>query len=103
VTLRALSRWTIAVPALVVMIVFTLSNTDPVRIGLFPLGQLPFDIPSSVVILAALGLGFFLGGLRVWIAALHDRRAAKRGEEAVRLLEAKNLELRSGQVPASRA
>ena len=86
---RALARWIVAVPLLVLMVLFALSNTEPVRPGLFPFGQVPFDIPLSVTILAAMALGFFLGGLRVWFTALHHRRAARRAEEAVRLLEAK--------------
>jgi uncharacterized integral membrane protein len=93
VKLHALSRWIVGVPLLLLMVVFALSNTEPVRLGLFPLGRLPFDLPLSVAILAALGLGFFLGGLRLWFTALHHRRAARRAEEAVRLLEAKHREL----------
>jgi uncharacterized integral membrane protein len=101
VKLRALLRWTVGIPLLMLMVAFALSNTEPVRLGLFPLGQLPFDVPLSVVILAAMGLGFFLGGLRVWIAASRHRRAARRAEEAVRLLEAKHQELKSRtSVPA---
>jgi putative membrane protein len=93
VKLHALSRWIVGVPLLLLMVVFALSNTEPVRLGLFPLGRLPFDVPLSVAILAALGLGFFLGGLRLWFTALHHRRAARRAQEAVRLLEAKHREL----------
>jgi putative membrane protein len=94
--LRALSRWIVGVPLLLVMVVFALSNTEPVALGLFPLGRLPFEVPLSVVVLVAMGLGFFLGGLRVWLATLRHRRAARRAEEAVRLLEAKNQELKAG-------
>ena len=77
------------------MVVFALSNTEPVRLGLFPLGRLPVEVPLSVVILAAMGLGFFLGGLRLWVTSLRHRRAARRAEAAVRLLEAKHQELKS--------
>jgi uncharacterized integral membrane protein len=95
VKLRTLSRWIVGVPLLLLMVVFALSNSDPVPLGLFPLGRLPFAVPLSVVILAAMGLGFFLGGLRVWFTALHHRRAARRAEEAVRLLEARHQELKA--------
>jgi putative membrane protein len=103
VRLRALSRWILGVPLLLLMVVFALTNRDPVRLGLFPLGYLPFEVPLSVAILAAMGLGFFLGGLRLWFTALHHRRAARRAEEAVRLLEARHQELKSrtsGVAPA---
>lgn len=93
--LRALSRWVVGIPLLLLMVVFALSNREPVPLGLFPLGRLPFDVPLSVVILAAMGLGFFLGGLRVWFTALRHRRAARRAEEAVRLLEARHQELKA--------
>jgi uncharacterized integral membrane protein len=89
------SRWIVGIPLLVLMVDFVLSNRDPVRLGLFPLGQLPFDVPVSVAILAAMGLGFFLGGLRLWFASLRHRRAARRAEEAMRLLEVKHQELRA--------
>jgi lipopolysaccharide assembly protein A len=85
----------VGVPLLLVMVLFALSNREPVRLGLFPLGRLPFELPLSVVILAAMGLGFFLGGLRLWFTALQHRRAARRAEAAVRLLEAKHQELKA--------
>ena len=93
--LHAFSRLVVGIPLLLLMVLFALSNTDPVRLGLFPLGRLPFEIPVSIVILAALGLGFFMGGLRLWITALHHRRAARRAEDAMRLLEARHQELKS--------
>jgi lipopolysaccharide assembly protein A len=95
VKFRGLARWVVGIPLLALMVLFALTNTEPVRLGLFPLGHLPFDIPASVAILAAMAIGFFLGGLRLWFTALHHRRAARRAEEAVRLLEAKQQELRS--------
>src|SRR6202035_4099455 len=66
VRVRSLARWIVAIPLLVLMVLFALSNTQPVRPGLFPLGQLPFDVPLSVAILIAMALGFLLGGLRLW-------------------------------------
>jgi lipopolysaccharide assembly protein A len=95
VKLRAILRWIVGIPLLLLMVAFALSNTEPVSIGLFPLGPLPFEVPLSVAILAALGLGFFLGGLRVWIAASRHRRMARRAEATVRLLEAKHQELKA--------
>jgi len=98
-------RGVVLIPLLVLMVLFALTNTEPVRLGLFPLGHLPFDVPLSVALLLAMGLGFFLGGLRVWISDLRHRRAARRAEAEVRLLEAKHQELRSrspGGFPGSR-
>jgi uncharacterized integral membrane protein len=95
VKFRVLARWTIGVPLAVLLVDFALSNPEPVELRLFPLGELPFDVPLSVAILTAMGVGFFLGGLRLWTTALRHRRAARKAEEAMRLLEAKHQELRS--------
>ena len=97
--LRALARWIVALPLLMLLVSFLLSNMEPVPIDLFPLGQLPFEVPLSVAILLAMAAGFFLGGLRLWITALHHRRVASRAQEAVRLLEAKHQAMTSRAVP----
>lgn len=93
--LRALTRWAIAVPLLLLLVLFALSNSQPVPLELFPFGQLPFDVPLSVAILAAMGFGFLLGGLRLWTTALRHRRAARKAEAAMRVLEAKHRELQA--------
>jgi uncharacterized integral membrane protein len=95
VRVRGLLRWIVGLPLLSLTVLFALSNTEPMRLGLFPFGQLPFELPASVAILGAMAIGFFVGGLRLWFTALHHRRAARRAEAAVRLLEAKHQELRS--------
>jgi uncharacterized integral membrane protein len=96
-------RWVVAVPLLLIMISFALSNRDPVTLWLFPFGELPFDVPLSLAILAAMGLGFVLGGLRLWGQALRHRRAARKAEDAMRLLEAKHqaLQARLSSAPRS--
>ena len=93
--LRTLSRWIVGIPLLLIMVVFALSNRRPVPLEFFPLGQLPFEVPLSFAILVALGVGLFIGGLLVRIAELRHRRAARRAERAVRLLEARNDELKA--------
>jgi uncharacterized integral membrane protein len=95
-------RWIIGIPLLLLMVLFALSNTASVRLGLFPT-DFTIEVPLSVAILTAMGIGFFLGGLRLWFTALHHRRAARRAEQAVRLLEAKQQELRSRLEAASGA
>ncbi len=67
-----------------------------------PLGLWPtdysIDVPLSVAILVALGVGFLLGALVVWFSALTHRRRARRAERKVRLLEAHvdSLKARTG-------
>jgi uncharacterized integral membrane protein len=92
---RSVLRWVVAVPLLLIMISFALSNRDPVTLWLFPFGELPFDVPLSLAILAAMGFGFVLGGLRLWGQALRHRRAARKAEDAMRLLEAKHQALQA--------
>ena len=82
-------RWIAGLLVLAFLLLFALSNRDMVEIGLFPTG-LSMVMPLSVAVLGALGIGFFSGGLVVWIASFRHRRAAKRAEAALRDLEAKH-------------
>jgi uncharacterized integral membrane protein len=88
----AVGRWVLGGLVLALLILFALSNTQEVELGLFPTG-LAVGMPLSVAILGAMGIGFFLGGLVVWFTSLRHRRAARRAHAAVRLLEAKHQEL----------
>jgi lipopolysaccharide assembly protein A len=87
-------RLLIAVPLLLLLVLFALSNTTPVRLALWPTDY-SLQSPLSLAILIAMGLAFLLGGLVVWISALGQRRRARRAEHAVRLLEAQVEELKS--------
>ncbi|MSP00143.1 MAG: DUF1049 domain-containing protein [Acetobacteraceae bacterium] len=96
-------RWIAGVPALLLLILFALSNSEPVSLELWPFGEFPFKPPLSLTLLAVLALGYVLGGLRVRIAEYRHRRAARRAEDAMRLMEAKQGELKAGQMLAPRA
>jgi uncharacterized integral membrane protein len=87
--LRAL----IALPFLVVLILFALSNRQPVTLSLWPTG-LELTAPAAVAILVSMGGAFVLGALFVWIPALGVRRRARRFERAVRDLEAQVVALK---------
>ena len=87
-------RWLILAPFLLLLVLFALSNTSPVRVGLWPTGW-SLEAPLSLAILGAMALAFLVGGLLVWIAELGQRRRARRAEHAVRLLEAQVQELKS--------
>lgn len=76
------------------LIVFALSNTEVVRLGLWPLDY-GLDVHLSVAILAAMAIAFFLGALVVWVSALAQRRRARRAERLVQLLEAQVEELKA--------
>jgi uncharacterized integral membrane protein len=74
-------------PFLLLLVLFALSNTASVRLGLWPTGW-SLEAPLSLAILGAMAVAFLIGGLLVWITELSQRRRARRAEEAVRLLEA---------------
>ena len=91
---RSVLRWSIAIPFLVVMVVFALSNRDPVSLSLFPT-DISVEMPLSLAILAGMGIGFFLGGFRVWTASFRHRRAASKAEETIRLMETKLADMKA--------
>jgi len=66
---------------------FALSNTEVVRLGLWPTDY-GIEVHLSIAILVAMAVAFLLGALVVWISELSQRRRARRAERTVRLLEA---------------
>lgn len=91
--IRKFLRWLLGIPLLLALILFTLSNRDSVRIGIFPT-DFSLEVPLAVALLIAMGLGFFMGGLLVWFAALRHRRETRRAQETVRVMEARSQELK---------
>jgi uncharacterized integral membrane protein len=88
--LRAL----IALPFLVVLIWFGLSNRQPVTLSLWGTG-LELTAPAAVAILVSMAGAFLLGALFVWIPALAVRRRARRFERAAHDLEAQVAALKA--------
>ena len=88
--------WILLAPLLLLLILFGLSNRQPVALHLWP-----FDIawvaPLSVAMLIVACIAFLFGALIAWLAALPHRRRARRLEEAGRVLEAELTELRARQ------
>jgi len=76
------------------LVLFALSNTEMVRLGLWPT-DLSIDVQLSLAILIAMAIAFVLGALVVWISELSLRRRARRAERTVRLLEAQIEELKA--------
>lgn len=81
------------------LVLFALSNTEIVRLGLWPLDY-GLEVHLSVAILGAMAIAFFLGALVVWMSALKQRRRARRAEHLVRLLEAQIDDLKARVTPA---
>ncbi len=69
------------------LVLFALSNTEVVRLGLWPTDY-GIDVHLSLAILVAMAIAFLLGAIVVWMSELSQRRRARRAERKVRLLEA---------------
>lgn len=91
-------RLLIAVPFLLLLVLFALSNTGPVRLGFWPTDY-AIEAPLSLAILFATGIAFLFGGLVVWLNELGQRRRARRAEHAVKLLEEQVRDLKARLAP----
>jgi uncharacterized integral membrane protein len=90
-------RLLIAFPILLLLVLFALSNTAPVRMQFWPTDYV-LELPLSLAILGGMAIAFLLGGLVVWVSELGQRRRARRAEHTIRLLEAQVQELK-GRLP----
>ena len=87
-------RLIIATPLLLLLVLFALSNTAPVQLGIWPTDY-TIEVPVSIAVLVGAGIAFLLGGLLVWVNELGQRRRARRAEDNVRVLEARLDELKT--------
>lgn len=87
-------RAVIFAPILFLLVLFALSNPQPVRLGLWPT-DVSVDIPLSITVLLAMAVAFLLGALLLWLSAMGARLRARRAEHAVRMLESQVAELRT--------
>jgi uncharacterized integral membrane protein len=81
-------------PFVLVLILFALSNTEPVRLVLWPTDY-TLNSPVSLVVLVAMAIAFLLGGIVVWLGELGQRARARRAERAARSLQAQLRELKA--------
>jgi uncharacterized integral membrane protein len=85
-------------PLLLILVLFAVSNTQRVAIGLWPTG-LSVEMPVSVAILLGMAAAFALGAAITWFAALTHRRRARRAEAKVAALQAELAALRARSAP----
>jgi len=78
-----------AVAAIVVLliVIFALSNRQPVGVGFWPTGYV-WTVPLSLAVLAVAALFFIGGALLGRSGAASARRRARRAEAALRVIEA---------------
>ena len=79
-------RLLIVLPLLLLLVLFTLSNTSLLRLGLWPT-DFVLELPASVEILGAMAVAFLAGAFVVTVGNLGRRRRARRAERSVKLLE----------------
>jgi putative membrane protein len=87
-------RVLISVPLLILLIMFALSNRQPVAIRLWPT-DFSAEAPLSLTVLAGMAIAFLLGGILVWFSVLVQRRRARRAEAEARLLAEQIAELKA--------
>lgn len=92
-------RWIIGAPLLLLLVLFALSNPQPVRLTIWPF-DLALEAPLSLAVLLSMGAAFLIGALIAWLGTLPARARARRAEDTVRLLEAQVAELKARLPPA---
>ncbi|MBS0562250.1 MAG: DUF1049 domain-containing protein [Proteobacteria bacterium] len=87
-------RFLAALPFILLLVLFAMSNTQPVRVGLWPTDY-AFELPLAVAVLIGAALAFLAGALIVWLGTFPLRRRARRAEAQTRVLEARLQELQA--------
>jgi uncharacterized integral membrane protein len=86
----------LALPLLLLLVLFAISNTEPVALHLWPF-DLAWVLPLAGAVLLAALLAFLLGALLAWGSGLRYRAQARQLRHAATLLEAELAELRAKQ------
>lgn len=89
-------RLIVALPLIIVLVIFTVSNTSAVAISFLVWKT---SVSLSVAVLLASAVFFLLGALVVWFGELRQRRRARRAESRVRELELQLTEVRATLAP----
>ena len=92
-------RFLIAVPVLLLLVLFALSNKQAVQLGLWPT-DISVEAPLSVAVLVAAGVFFVAGALMTWGGTLALRSRARRAEMAVTQLQAQLRAMKTRPAPA---
>jgi putative membrane protein len=87
--------WFVALAVAIVLIVFAVSNLDPVVVSFWPVASL--ETRLCVIVLLALLVGFLVGEMVAWINGRGWRREARK---RARRIEALERELAATRVPS---
>jgi hypothetical protein len=80
--------WIITLPLLVIAVIFSVSNRQPVVFDIWPF-DLAITLPAFLPVLGALFVGFLAGGFIAWLSG---GRARARARDALRDLETARME-----------
>ena len=84
----------LAIPFLLLLLLFALSNRQMVQIALWPTDW-SVDLMLSVAMLGIAAAAFLFGGLTVWLSELGRRRRLRGAERKIVLLEEQLRTLKS--------
>ena len=79
-------RLLLIAPVLLVLVFFALSNPQPAHIAFWPF-EAAYDVPLSLALLGAVGIGMLLGALMLWLALLLAHHRARRAERKASALQ----------------
>ncbi len=74
--MRRLISWLLMIPIAALVAAFAVANRAPVTVDLDPL-PFGYKMPLYGVVLGAVAVGFFWGGLSAWLSAGKSRRWAR--------------------------
>lgn len=97
--MMTLIRIVIALPLLLILVLFALSNPGPATFHFWPTDYTA-DLPLSLAVLGAMALAFVAGAVVLWTDVIGARGRARRAERQVRALEAQVAALKARQHPA---
>jgi uncharacterized integral membrane protein len=87
-------RWLLIGPLLLVIVLFALSNMQPVAVGLWPF-DLTWQTPLALAVLLVSALAFLLGAFVSWAAGMPSRRRMRARIRAGEAAQAELGELRA--------
>jgi uncharacterized integral membrane protein len=87
------ASWLITLPLAALLVLFAVSNTETVRLRLWPF-DVTVDLPLSVAVLGVSAIAFLFGATVAWLAGLPARIRARRLENTANALRAEVDELK---------
>jgi uncharacterized integral membrane protein len=95
-------HWLVTVPVTLLLIIFAVSNREPVTVTLWPLPDL-IEAPLCFVVLLGALAGFFIGAVIAWLGGRRWRQDARRRGRRIEALERELAATQAQLRPASGA